>query len=170
MSIDIETDRLILRHITTGDAHFIKALFNEPAFIKNIGDRKIKHASDAAEFIKTRFYKSYEEYGFGPFAVELKASRTLIGFCGLFKRDISQSPDLGYAFLSRYWSRGYALEAAHAVIGYAREKLRLPELVAITSSDNTASLKVLQKLGFIDINAVHMAGYDDPSQVFFRRL
>ena len=46
--------------------------------------------------------KSYEEYGYGPFAVELKESQTPIGFCGLFKRDIFQYPDLGYAFLSRF--------------------------------------------------------------------
>jgi len=166
----IKTDRLNLRHITTGDANFIKALFNEPAFIKNIGDRKVRHASDAVEFIKTKFLKSYEEYGYGPFAVELKTSQIPIGFCGLFQRDIFRYPDLGYAFLSRYWSQGFALESAHAVVGYAKKKLKLPRLVAITSSDNTASLRVLQKLGFVDINAVYMAGYDDPSRVFVMRL
>lgn len=118
---NIQTDRLNLRHITTDDAQFIKALFNEPAFIENIGDRKIRQKSDAVEFIQSKFYKSYAEYGYGPFAVELETSQTPIGFCGLFKRDIFRYPDLGYAFLSRYWSRGYALEAAHAVIGYAQK-------------------------------------------------
>lgn len=166
----IQTDRLKLRHITTDDALFINALFNEPAFIENIGDRKIRQKSDAVEFIQSKFYKSYEEYGYGPFAVELKTSRIPIGFCGFFKRDIFRYPDLGYAFLSQYWSQGFALESAYAVIGYAKKKLQLPTLVAITSSENTASLKVLQKLGFIDINAVYMAGYDDPSRVFVMRL
>ena len=167
---NILTDRLNLRHITTGDALFIKALFNEPAFIKNIGDRKIRHKRDAVEFIQSKFFKSYEEYGYGPFAVELKASQTPIGFCGLFKRDIFRYPDLGYAFLSGYWSKGYALESAFAVLGYAKKMLQMQTLVAITSSENTASLKVLKKLGFVDINAVYMAGYDDPSRVFIIHL
>lgn len=167
---NIETDRLILRYITTGDARFIKTLFNEPAFIKNIGDRTIRHISDAVGYIQSKFMKSYEEYGYGPFAVELKASQTPIGFCGLFKRDIFRYPDLGYAFLSRYWSQGYALESAYAVIGHAKKNLRMQNLIAITSSENTASIKVLKKLGFANINAVFMAGYDDPSSVFIIRI
>ena len=163
---NIQTDRLNLRYITTSDALFIKTLFNEPAFIKNIGDRKIRHKRDAVDFIQSKFLKSYEEYGYGPFAVELKASHTPIGFCGLFKRDIFQYPDLGYAFLSRHWSQGYALESADAVIGYVKKNLRMQNLIAITSSENTASIKVLKKLGFVNINAVFMAGYDDPSNVY----
>lgn len=163
---NIQTDRLNLRYITTSDALFIKTLFNEPAFIKNIGDRKIRHKRDAVDFIQSKFLKSYEEHGYGPFAVELKASHTPIGFCGLFKRDIFQYPDLGYAFLSRHWSQGYALESADAVIGYVKKNLRMQNLIAITSSENTASIKVLKKLGFVNINAVFMAGYDDPSNVY----
>jgi RimJ/RimL family protein N-acetyltransferase len=163
---NIATDRLNLRYITTGDALFIKELFNEPAFKKNIGDRKISHASDAIGYINTKFMKSYAENGYGPFLVELKENHSPVGFCGLFKRDIFRYPDLGYAFLSRYWSQGYALESSEAVIRYAKKNLRMRHLIAITSSENTASIKVLKKLGFAKLNAVVMAGYDDPSQVF----
>ena len=167
---NIQTDRLNLRYITTGDALFIRELFNEPAFLTNIGDRKIKHESDAIDYIVGKFIKSYEKYGYGPFAVELKKSSTPIGFCGFFKRDIFRYPDLGYAFLSRYWSRGYALESAYAVIGYAKKNLRMQNLIGITSIENTASIKVLEKLGFTYINDVIMAGYDDPSRVFSIRI
>jgi RimJ/RimL family protein N-acetyltransferase len=167
---NMETDRLNLRYITTGDALFIKELFNEPAFLKNIGDRKIRHESDAIDYIKCKFMKSYEEYGYGPFAVELKESQTLIGFCGLFKRDIFQYPDLGYAFLSRYWSQGYAMESAYAVIRYAKKTLRMHNLISITSTENKASIKVLEKLGFSNINDVFMEGYDDLSRVFSIRI
>ena len=167
---NIEPDRLNLRSITTGDALFIKALFNEPAFLENIGDRKIRQKSDAVEYIQSKFMKSYAEYGYGPFAVVLKKSSTPIGFCGFFKRDIFRYPDLGYAFLSCYWSRGYALESAYAVIGHAKKNLRMQKLIGITSIENTASIKVLEKLGFTYINDVFMAGYDDPSRVFSIRI
>jgi len=163
---NIATDRLNLRYITTDDAPFINALFNEAAFIENIGDRKIRHVGDAVDFIQSKIMKSYAEHGYGPFAVELKESQIPIGFCGLFKRDIFRCPDLGYAFLSRYWSQGYAVESAGAVIRYAKKKLRMSYLIAITSTENTASIKVLKNLGFAKLNAVVMAGYDDPSQVF----
>lgn len=167
---NIETDRLNLRYITTSDARFIKTLFNEPAFIENIGDRKIRHERDAVAFIQSRFFKSYAQNGYGPFAVELKSDQTPIGFCGLFKRDIFRYPDLGYAFLSRYWSQGYAVESADAVIRYAKESWRLHTLVAITSTENRASIKVLKTLGFADLKEVFMAGYDDPSNVFIKHL
>lgn len=167
---NIQTDRLNLRYITTSDALFIKTLFNEPAFIKNIGDRNIRRKRDAVDFIQSKFLKSYEEYGYGPFAVELKASHTPIGFCGLFKRDIFRYPDLGYAFLSPYWSQGYAVESADAIIRYAKKNWRMHTLVAITSSENTASIKVLKTLGFADLKEVFMAGYADPSRVYKKRL
>ena len=88
----------------------------------------------------------------------------------LFKRDIFQYPDLGYAFLSRYWSQGYAIESAYAVIQYAKKTLRVHYLIGITSSENKASIKVLEKLGFSNINDVFMEGYNDPSRVFSIRI
>ena len=53
----------------------------------------------------------------------------------------------GFAFLPAYWSKGYAIESATALMTYAREVLRLNRILAITSPDNEASEKVLGKIG-----------------------
>ena len=63
------------------------------------------------------------------------------------KRDTLSDPDIGFAFLPQYWSRGYAVESAAAVMDYARDVLALKRVLAITSPDNEASARLLGKIG-----------------------
>ena len=70
-----------------------------------------------------------------------------IGISGLVKRDGLPDADIGFAFLPEYWSKGYAVESAAAVMTYARERLALGRILAITSPDNEASAKLLGKIG-----------------------
>lgn len=90
---------------------------------------------------------SYQRFGFGLYRAELKVSRDSIGICGLLKRDWLDAADVGFALLPRYWSRGYALEAASAVMGGARAA-GVTRFAAITTPDNDASMRVLARLGF----------------------
>jgi len=67
--------------------------------------------------------------------------------CGLIKRDTLDDVDLGFAFLPQYRGQGYAQEAATAILADARGRLGLRRILAITSLDNTASGRLLEKLG-----------------------
>jgi RimJ/RimL family protein N-acetyltransferase len=80
--------------------------------------------------------------------VEMKDSGVPIGICGLLKRDALEDVDIGYALLPEFWSKGYALEAASAVLSYARDTLGLTRVVAITNVNNQSSIRLLEKLGF----------------------
>ena len=71
-----------------------------------------------------------------------------IGICGLLKRDVLADVDIGYALLPEFWSKGYALESASAVMAYASEKLGLKRVVAVTNSDNKSSIRLLEKMAF----------------------
>ena len=146
MSI-IETERLLIRQLNADDVAFILELLNEPAFIKNIADRGVRTLDDARFYIEKGPVASYERYGFGLFAVVLKDSEIPVGMCGLLKRDYWEEVDIGYAFLERYWSKGYAYESASAMMDYGRNVLKLPRIVAITSPDNESSIRVLEKIG-----------------------
>ena len=145
--IVLETDRLILRRLTTGDAEFVLELLNEPSFLQYIGDRGVRSLEEAREYIVNRLVASYERNGFGLYLVELKESRIPIGISGLVKRDALPDADIGFAFLPAYWSKGYAVESAAAVMNYARDVLGLTRIVAITSLDNEGSAKLLGKIG-----------------------
>lgn len=143
----LDTERLSLRQLTTEDAAFVLELLNEPSFLKNIGDRGVRTTEDAVRYILQGPVASYERHGYGLWVVELKGERVTIGICGLVRRDVLPCADIGYAFLPRYWSRGYAYESAAAVLNYARDVLGLKRLLAVVNRDNTGSIKVLEKLG-----------------------
>jgi RimJ/RimL family protein N-acetyltransferase len=146
MSI-LETERLILRKLTIDDAAFMLDLLNQPSFIQFIGDRGVRTLDDARECILTRYIAAYERLGFGVYLTLLKEGQVPIGICGLIKRDTLEDVDIGYAFLPQYWSKGYAVESASAVLAYARNTLGLKRLLGITTPDNISSIRVLEKIG-----------------------
>ena len=143
----IETDRLILRLLTTNDADFILKLLNDPSWIRYIGDKEVTTLEDAKNYILSGPISMYSQLGYGLYLVELKEGKTPIGLCGLIKRDSLEDTDLGFAFLTEFQSKGYAYEAATATLSYGFDQLRLKKIVAITSKDNDASSKLLKKIG-----------------------
>ena len=143
----LETERLVLRRLCADDAEFILELLNQPSFLRYIGDKGVKNTEDAIHYIQTGPVASYDRFGFGLYLAELKESGVSIGMCGLIKRDSLPDVDVGFAFLPAHWSQGYAFEAAAAVMTYGREVLGLRRIVAITSLDNVASIKLLEKIG-----------------------
>src|ERR1043166_5048542 len=144
----LETDRLILRHLSTDDAEFVLALVDDPSFIRYIGDKQVRSLDDARRYVLDGPVKSYETHCVGLNLVELKSDHTQIGICGVLKRDTLPRPDIGFAFLPAYWHQGYAFEAAAAVMKQARNQLGLDQILAITTPDNEASGKLLGKIGF----------------------
>lgn len=143
----LETERLILRKLVLEDAGFILELLNEPAFVRFIGDRGVRVLEEAKDYLVKGPLASYDRFGFGLWLVQLKATQEPLGICGLVKRDSLPNIDIGYAFLERFWLKGYASESALAVKSYAMNVLGLKRLVAITDQDNTGSARVLEKIG-----------------------
>ncbi|MGG1677380.1 GNAT family N-acetyltransferase [Neobacillus sp. NRS-1170] len=142
-----ETERLILRWLTPDDDAFILELLNDPSWIRFIGDRGIRTLADARNYILTGPMDMYTRKGFGLYLTELKDGGIPIGICGLIKRDSLEDVDIGFAFLSRFQSKGYGYEAASATLEYGIEKLGLNRIVAITDKDNDHSSNLLKKIG-----------------------
>ena len=146
--IVLETERLVLRRLDPAlDAEFILRLLNEPSFLHYIGDKGVRTSADAQRYIIDGPVKSYETNGFGLYKVELKNDATPIGMCGLVKRDTLPDADIGFAFLEEYWNQGYAHESAGAIMKYARDIFGIERVLAITTPDNQASGKLLEKIG-----------------------
>ena len=162
----LETDRLILRHFNPNDAPFILALLNEPSFLRYIGDKKVRTLEDARQYILNGPLATYERHGFGLYQVELKDSHTPVGMCGLLKREELPHPDIGFAFLPDFWNKGFAFEAAAAVLNDASERLQLKRILAIVNPDNEASIRLLQKLGLSFEGNVKLAADRDEIKLF----
>jgi ribosomal-protein-alanine N-acetyltransferase len=143
----LQTDRLILRHLTADDAEFVFELVNDPAWLRFIGDRGVRNLDDAREYVRKGPVDSYSRHGFGLYAIERKEGGSPIGICGLVKRDFLEDVDIGFALLPAFRGQGYAREAARATMIYAREVVGLGRIVAITSRDNDASGRLLEAIG-----------------------
>ncbi|HSS78918.1 MAG TPA: GNAT family N-acetyltransferase [Thermoanaerobaculia bacterium] len=154
----LETDRLILQRFTASpsESEFALRLLNEPSYLQNIGDKGVRTLEQASTYLLDGPIKSYQLHGHGLYLVVLKDSLQPVGICGLLKRDQFPDADLGYAFLPEFWSRGFAYEAASAVVGYGQRSLKLPKLIALVAPGNSPSIKLLEKLGFTYSGQVRM--------------
>jgi RimJ/RimL family protein N-acetyltransferase len=164
----LETDRLILRRLSTEDAEFILRLLNEPSWLRFIGNKGVRTVEDARAYILKGPVEMYSRLGFGLYLVELKEEGSSIGICGLIKRDSLEDVDLGFAFLPKYWGRGYAYEAASAVMTYGGNVIGLKRIVAITSVDNDSSARLLEKLGLRFEGMVKLSNDSEEVKLFGR--
>jgi ribosomal-protein-alanine N-acetyltransferase len=162
----LETERLVLRRLNADDAGFILGLLNEPSFLQYIGDKGVRNHDDAVRYILTGPMASYERFGFGLYRVELKENGVPIGICGLLKRDTLEDVDVGFAFLPRFWSRGYAVESAAATLAYGRSVLGIKRIAAITNPDNAGSIRVLEKIGFRFDRVIRMSEGEPELKLF----
>jgi RimJ/RimL family protein N-acetyltransferase len=141
---ELATHRLRLTPIVEADTDFVLEILNDPGWLANIGDRGVRTAEQARAYIADRFA------GKAWWVARDAGSGEPLGVCGVVPtRPGLEIPDLGYAFLARHSGRGYATEAAQAVLDHARGALGHARLAAITSLGNTPSQRVLEKLGFV---------------------
>ena len=144
----LRTDRLTLRWLTLDDAGLMLAVWNDPAFVRFVGDRGIRTVEQAQQTMRERVLSQYENRGFGPYRVALaNAEDTPVGICGLFCREHLDDVDIGFALLPEFRGKGYAFEAAQSVTAHAGGVLGLDRLTAIVSPDNVASVRLIGKVG-----------------------
>lgn len=144
----LTTERLTLRLLEMEDAAFIQQLYNTQDFLQFVGDKQIRSLADAREYIQDNILAMHRQHGVCLLLVELTESKEKLGVCGLIKREELKQHDIGYGFKPSAYGQGYGYEAGQAVLNYARQNEAIGELVALTSSDNTASRALLTKLGF----------------------
>ncbi|HEY0436338.1 MAG TPA: GNAT family N-acetyltransferase [Phenylobacterium sp.] len=158
---ELQTERLRLTPVEESDAEFVLEILNDPGWIANIGDRGVRTLDQARTYIAERFA------GKAWWAVRERTGGEPLGLCGIVPtRPGLEMPDLGYAFLARHGGKGYATEAAAAVLAHARGSLGHPRLAAITTLANVPSQRVLEKLGFRRQADLELPDHDDPSAYF----
>jgi RimJ/RimL family protein N-acetyltransferase len=144
----LRTARLCLRPFTDADADALFALHSD-AHVLRYWDAPPWSERDRAErFIVACRQMAEEGSGARP-AIERLSDGAFIGWCGLTRWNPDyRSAALGYCLDDATWGRGYATEAALALLEWAFEALDLNRVQAETDTRNTASARVLEKLGF----------------------
>lgn len=142
-----ETERLLIRPVEEEDAEFILELLNTPKFLELIGDREVRTADQAKQYIRKKMLPQLYRLGFGNYAVVRKTDGALLGTCGLHDREGLEGVDIGFAFLPQHERMGYAYESALRLKQAALENFGIKQILGITSKANLASQKLLLKLG-----------------------
>jgi len=152
------------------DAPVVLRLLNEPSFIEFIGDRGVRTLEDARRYLREGPIASCRTHGHGLLRVSLRDDGTVIGMCGLVKRDTLPIPDLGFALLPEHWGKGYMQEASRSVLEHGRSTLGIAEVLAITSTHNQRSMTTLRTLGMTLEDTRALAAGAAPVNVFRLRL
>lgn len=160
----LATARLILRPPVAEDLSWLLATMNTDAVMRHLaGVRTVEEveaglAADIAAFAAPDGHRRW--------TVWLRDGSVRVGRVGLFHVRSPAAPpllqgqrEIGWTFAEGHWGKGYASEAARAVIDYAFDGLALPVLYSQTSDSNASSTRMMHRLGF---TARPELGYDDP--------
>lgn len=142
-----ETPRLTLKPTSIEDAAFVLELFNSPKWLRYIGDRNVHSIEDAKAYISAKIYPQLQRLGYANYTVIRKSDGIKMGSCGLYDREGLEGIDIGFAFLPDFEGQGFAFEAARKVLDFADDVFGIERIRAITTHDNSASQKLLEKLG-----------------------
>jgi len=134
-------------------------LNSDPEVIK-YADTPARDMEEARERLEQGPLSDYEKYGYGRFAVELKETGKVIGFCGIKYLPEIDLPEVGFRYLKEYWGRGIGTEAAKTCVEFAREDLNIKKLIALIIPENIASIKVAEKLGMSRGPLIHIYDMD----------
>jgi len=145
MHLVLHTRRLYLREMQPDDATQAYRLNADPEVLRYTGDGPFADEEEARRFLEQ--YDHYRRYGFGRWAVCRQEDDAFLGWCGLKYSEKEAEHDIGFRFFREYWGQGYATEAARACITLGFETFQLTEIVGRAMQENTASVKVLEKIG-----------------------
>lgn len=144
-----ETARLIIREFDLGDVQDVFEFSANEEVTRYTGDAgAVKTLEDAKGIITDIWLKEYKEHGYARWAVVLKETNKVIGFCGFKCETRFEGTDIGYRFPPEYWGKGYATEANQACLDYAKEHMELDQIFGDAVDENLGSINVLKKLGF----------------------
>ncbi len=147
-SLSLETARLRMRTFEPHDVDELHRIFIDPGVRRFLLDDQIVSREWVEEEIDASIAR-FEAGSAGLFCVFSKDDGTLMGFCGF--RPFFDPPELQllYGLLPAYWSRGFATEAARAMIEFGFKELAFDRITASADEPNAASIKVLDKVGMV---------------------
>ena len=144
----LETPRLVLREITPRDAPAVFRIRGDYEVTKYNTGAAYQNVQQAVKLIDNigKRYNSHEELRWG---IQLKTHHDLIGICGFNYWDRTDNrASVGYDLLRSEWGNGYMPETLRAVIAFGFTHMGLNRIEADTSAENSASMRVLEKVGF----------------------
>lgn len=153
----LETERLLMRPFNLDDKELIFNIMKDKEMFEFTPDEPWQSSETAEDFIKLALWlydlenKAFRHF----FAVTEKESKKIIGMCGVGGIDYDRNENEVFYHIGKdYWGKGYATEAAKAMLEYYFEQLQLSRIIGAVHPDNKASIKVMDKLGLKRIGTI----------------
>lgn len=162
-AIKIETERLYLRQWKNEDVVIIHALMQDPKVTYYLQKHELDRLSNL-QMIAEKSKNNISEHGYGYFVCEHKATGDVIGIMGLNYIDLPAEHfpcyTVSWILKKDYWGKGFASEAAHALIQYGFEVLDSPKIYACTTWNNNASISVMRRLEMTFVHNFDFPGFE----------
>lgn len=136
---------------------------DKPAFAKMNCNKEVMRyfpkalTRDESDSFINKINKQFIEYGYGLWAVEIKSSKTFIGFIGFytaaFEAYFTPCIEIGWRLDNEFWNRGYATEGAKACLEYGFNQLGMQEIYSFTAQINKPSINVMKKIGMVQVDS-----------------
>ena len=166
----IETSRLILRVYSVEDFNEMYEMWSEPAVTRYMGSKRFSREDVWARLL--RYAGTWALFGYGFWVIRDKQSGQFIGEVGFHnlqretKPPLGDCPELGFGLISAAHGKGFATEAARAVLDWADLAWGERETVCMIAPDNVPSLRIANKLGYVE---TAQAEYNGAPMILFKR-
>jgi RimJ/RimL family protein N-acetyltransferase len=155
--VRLETERLVLRQFREGDLDAYQRMVNDPEAMRAMGDAEPRTREQCWRTLAV-YLGHWAMRGFGPFAVEERASGALVGRIGPWCPEGWPGLELIWAVDRAHWGRGLAPEAARAARDFTFRTVGDRELISLVEPSNLASRRVAEKLGAVHARDVDFEG------------
>ena len=151
-----ENEKLFIEKFKKSDISEWSKIESDPK-VRHFVDGKKQTYKQSEEYIKKNIL-SYDNNGFGRYAVRFKKNKQLIGMCGFLEEDYGI--DFGYRYTPSVWGKGIGFEVAKLVLKFGIKDLKFQKIYALSHIENYGSIRILEKLNFkkqdmIVINSQH---------------
>ena len=163
----LETERLVLRPISADEAGSLHRISNEPNVRLYLWDGEPVSAA-TIEGLIAQSDRMFSKERIGLFGVRIRESEALLGFCGFVRLGGMEEPELWYELTQKVWGCGLATEAARACMRYAFEEVGMERVIAGADAPNTASLRVIEKLGMKYLGNINPGTPEEPYFALYR--
>lgn len=155
----LETSRCLIRETTPEDVEDFYRIYSHPDITRYM-ENLYPEIEEEKEYVREYIRKVYTLFGFGVWTVVEKRSGAVIGRAGVSYREGFEDPELGFIIGVPWQRKGYAEEVCRAILRYARIALEFTRVQVLVETENAASLRLCEKLGFEYREKVRQSGKD----------
>lgn len=156
---EVETSRLRMRMFRPGDLDAMSEITRDAEVMRYIGHGRPLTREETRDNL-ANIVAAFRRRGFGRWALELKETGALVGYCGLSRGNEEVGVEVAYMLARGVWGQGLVLEAARASLRYGFERLGVGSIAGLTMQDNWRSRRVLERLGMGFVRDAHFYGFD----------